>query len=444
MDLTLSATHENALDPGTGARLIQAATHLLSGAMLNRFLRMALAATVFLAASGAQAADAPRWTATWATATMADDPGSRLPANAVRDVTIRQFLRISLGGQRLRLRLTNSFGTAPLDIDSIRVALADNAAPGAIRPGSSRVVRFDAAETVTIPAGAEYASDPIDLPARGLSLLAITFHLREVPARQTVHYVSKTTSYVAPGNTVDAVTLPGATSVEHWYQLAAVDAQAAPPARAVAVLGDSITDGHGSTTNGNDRWTDVLAERLQADPRGRNTAVLNFGISGNRLLKDGSGPSGMARLNREVLSQPGIKTLIVLEGVNDLGGLSREGAVTPERREAVVRGLIDGYAQVIAYAHARGVRAIGATILPFGGTRAYRSDADADADRQRVNAWIREAGHFDAVIDFDAVMRDPANPAQLLPAYDTGDRLHPSPLGYRAMGRAINLDELAK
>lgn len=412
--------------------------------MLKTILRIILAAMVILAASGARAADTPRWTATWAAAIMADDPGSRLPASALRDVTIRQFLRISLGGPRLRLRLSNGFGTAPLDIDGIRVALADTATPGAIRAGSSRAVRFDGADTVTIPAGADYASDPIDLPVKGLTVLAITFHLREVPARQTVHYLSKSTSYVAQGNMPDAVTLPAATPVEHWYQLAGVDVQGPLSAHAVALLGDSITDGHGSTTNGNDRWSDVLAQRLAADPRGRNMAVLNLGISGNRLLRDGSGPSGIARLNREVLSQPGIAALIVLEGVNDLGGLSREGPVTPERRAAVVQGLIDAYAQIIAYAHARGVRAIGATILPFGGTHAYRSDADADADRQSVNAWIRAAGHFDAVIDFDAVMRDPANPAQLLPAYDTGDRLHPSPAGYRAMGRAIALEDLTK
>ncbi|MET0310004.1 MAG: SGNH/GDSL hydrolase family protein [Sphingomonas sp.] len=375
---------------------------------------------------------------------MPSDPGSALPQSASHDVTIRQFIRLSAGGKRLRLRLSNAFGAAPLVLDTIRIGLADGGAAGAIRAGTSHAVRFGGSDAVTVPAGAEYASDPIELPVHGLETLAISFHLGEAQPRQTVHYVSRATSYLAAGNFSDATTLPGATPIEHWYQLAAVDVDAGVGARAIAVLGDSITDGHGSTLDGNNRWTDVLADRLQADPRTRNIGVLNFGISGNRLLKDGGAPSGMARLNREALSQPGIATLIVFEGVNDLGILSREGPVTPEARDAVVTGLTQAYAQIIAYAHSRNIRVVGATLLPFGGTKVYRSDADADADRQRVNAWIRAPGHFDAVIDFDAVVRDPSNPSGLLAKYDTGDRLHPSAAGYGAMGRSIVLGDLLR
>jgi lysophospholipase L1-like esterase len=181
----------------------------------------------------------------------------------------------------------------------------------------------------------------------------------------------------------------------------------------------------------------VLAARLQADPRTRGVSVLNVGIGGNKLLKDGSGQAALARLDRDVLAQPGVKTLVVLIGINDIGGLSREGEVTPEKRTQVVNGLIAAYRQLIVRAHERGIRVVGATILPSGGTKVYRSDADADADRQAVNTWIRTSGAFDAVIDFDAVTRDPAHPERLLPAYDSGDLLHPSPAGYKAMGEAV-------
>jgi lysophospholipase L1-like esterase len=207
-------------------------------------------------------------------------------------------------------------------------------------------------------------------------------------------------------------------------------------------LGDSITDGSGAGVDVYERWPDVLAARLQADPRTRNISVLNVGIGGNKMLKDGSGQAALARLDRDVLAQPGVKTLVLLIGINDIGGLSREGEVTPEKRAAVVAGLIAGYRQLIVRALERGIRVVGATILPCGGTKIYRSDAEADADRQAVNAWIRGSGAFDAVIDFDRVTRDPEHPERLLPAYDSGDQLHPSPAGYRAMGAAVPIEAL--
>jgi lysophospholipase L1-like esterase len=213
---------------------------------------------------------------------------------------------------------------------------------------------------------------------------------------------------------------------------------------AVVTLGDSITDGSGAGVDVYERWPDVLAARLQADPRTKGVSVLNVGIGGNKLLKDGSGQAALARLDRDVLTQPGVKALIVLIGINDIGGLSREGEVTPEKRTQVVTGLIAAYRQIVTRAHERGIRVMGATILPCGGTKVYRSDADADADRQAVNAWIRGSGVFDAVLDFDQVTRDPAHPERLLPAYDSGDQLHPSPAGYRAMGEAVVIGALVK
>jgi lysophospholipase L1-like esterase len=205
------------------------------------------------------------------------------------------------------------------------------------------------------------------------------------------------------------------------------------------VLGDSITDGHGATDNADDRWPDRLADRLQASPEGRRFSVLNQGIGGNRLLLDGLGPNALARFDRDVLAQAGVSHLIVLEGVNDLGTLTRDAPASPEEHAALVQRMIGAYQQIAMRARARGVRVIGATILPYGSSGYYHPTPLNEADRQAVNRWIRTPGAFDAVIDFDAVTRDPSRPDRMLPAYDSGDGLHPSPAGYRAMGDAVPL-----
>jgi lysophospholipase L1-like esterase len=205
----------------------------------------------------------------------------------------------------------------------------------------------------------------------------------------------------------------------------------------VIALGDSITDGHGATTNGNDRWTDVLARRLQANPSTRNIAVLNQGIGGNHLLIDGLGPNVLARFDRDVLAQAGARYLIVLEGINDLGGLARMQNVTDEDHAVLVHDMIGAYEQIVARAHAQHIRVIGATILPDGGSDYYHPSPSNEADRQKVNQWIRAAGHFDAVVDLDKIMVDPKDPARLRSSYDSGDHLHPSPAGYKVMGEAF-------
>jgi lysophospholipase L1-like esterase len=209
------------------------------------------------------------------------------------------------------------------------------------------------------------------------------------------------------------------------------------------VLGDSITDGRGSTTNGNNRWTNVLAQRLQDSRKTRKIGVSNQGTGGNHLLTDGLGPNVLARFDRDVLAQAGVRWVIVFEGVNDLGGLAHGGEVSPADHAALVRQVLAAYQQIIARAHAQGLRVYGATITPYVGSDYYHPGPLSEADRQAVNQWIRAAGHFDAVIDFDAVMRDPQHPDHLLPAYDCGDHLHPSVEGYKAMGGAIPLDLFA-
>lgn len=282
-------------------------------------------------------------------------------------------------------------------------------------------------------------SDPMNYAVAPLSDLAVTFHLQAPPARETGHPGSRATSYYVHGDLVSAPTLTDAKHVDHWYQVSEIDVQAAPGAAVVVALGDSTTDGHGATTNGNDRWTDVLAARLQGSPATRDIGVSNQGIGGNHLLTDGLGPNALARFDRDVLAPAAVQWVIVYEGVNDLGGLSREGEVPAVQHAALVQRILSAYQQIIARAHAHGLRVIGATITPFVGSGYYHPGPPSEADRQAVNQWIRTVGNFDAVIDFDSVVRDPQHPDQYLPAYDCGDHLHPSPAGYRAMGDAIPL-----
>ena len=281
--------------------------------------------------------------------------------------------------------------------------------------------------------------------SRRLSDVAVTFHLDAPPAQETGHPGSRSTSYYVHGDQVSAADLPDAKHVDHWYQISRKSTCGLHRGAGVVVaLGDSITDGHAATTNGNDRWTDVLAARLQASKKTRNIGVSNQGIGGNHLLTDGLGPNVLARFDRDVLAPAGVRWLIVFEGVNDLGGLARIGEVPAEQHAALVARVIAAYQQIIERAHAHGLRVFGATITPYAGSDYYHPGPLSEADRQAVNAWIRAAGHFDAVIDFDAVVRDPAHPDQLLPAFDCGDHLHPSPAGYKAMGESIPLDLFAK
>jgi lysophospholipase L1-like esterase len=248
---------------------------------------------------------------------------------------------------------------------------------------------------------------------------------------------------VAHGDLVSAVSLPDAKTVEHWYQVSGVDVAGPEKASTVVTLGDSITDGHGTTTNGNDRWPDVLAGRIEADKSTRMMGVVNEGIGGNRLLLDGLGPNALARFDRDVVAQTAVRAVIVLEGVNDLGTLTRDHDVSAEEHAALVGRIEAAYSQMIERAHAHGIRVIGATIMPYGGSNYYHPGPESEADRQAINAWIRVAGHFDGVVDFDQVTRDPQHPDRLLPAYDSGDHLHPGPVGYKAMGDAIPLKLLA-
>jgi lysophospholipase L1-like esterase len=397
---------------------------------------LALAAAALLVGAGAPVAN-NHWIATWATPQQEPEPNNALPAGSLDDATLRQLVRVSVGAPAIRIRLSNVFGKTLLRVDSVHVARPIATDSARIDKASDRSVTFSGAGSIEIPAGAEYLSDPVRLPTAALSSLAISMHVVGQPAVQTGHPGSRAVSYVLPGDHVGDADMPGAKTVEHWYFLTEVDAVESGPATAIAVVGDSITDGHGVVTNSNGRWTDILANRLIAAKR--NIAVLNLGIGGNRILHDGLGPNALARFERDVIDRPGVRWMIVLEGVNDLGTLTREHPVSPAEHQALVLQITAGYAQMIARAHQHGIKAIGATIMPYAGSDYYHPDTANEADRQAINRWIRQRGHFDAVVDFDALTRDPKRPNYLAAPFDSGDGLHPGPGGYKAMGEAIPL-----
>jgi len=379
------------------------------------------------------------WVGSWAASQQLPEPQNSLPAEDLNDATLRQIVHLSVGGSTLRVHVSNAFGFLPLHLTSVHIARPLSPAAPAIDPASDKALAFSGKEDVVIPPGAEYLSDPIDYPAAALSDLAVSMHFDLPPAEQTGHPGSRATSYLVHGDAASSADLPGARRFDHWYQLSAVDVAGPPDAAAIAVLGDSITDGHGATTNRNDRWTDVLAKRLQSNPATRNIGVLNQGIGGNHLLSDGLGPNVLARFDRDVLAQTAVRWVIVLEGVNDLGGLTRLSDPPRADHEAFVRRVLASYEQIIARAHAAHLQVIGATITPYTDSGYYHPPASAEGDRQAVNQWIRSAGHFDAVIDFDKAIADPQHPDHLNPAYDSGDHLHPAAAGYRVMGELVPL-----
>jgi lysophospholipase L1-like esterase len=392
------------------------------------------------AAAPLRAGGADGWTAAWATAQMVPAGDQVVPGEWLDDATLREVARVGLSGPQLRLRLSNAFGTQPLAIGEVTVAhSADNRT--ARIAGEAIPVSFGGKAGVVIPAGAEMWSDPVDLAVTAGADLAVSLYLPATPAPPTGHPGSRATTWFAEGNQVAAEDLPAAQTAPRWLVLAGIEVFA-PQGRAVAVFGDSITDGYGVAPDTNLRWTDHLAARLLGDPAFGAVAVLNGGIGGNRLLNDGLGPNALARFSRDVLSQPGVTHLIVLEGVNDLGTLTRDAPATPEQHAAQVAQAIEALRQIVARARAHGIVAIGGTIMPFGSSAYYHPDAATEADRQAINAWILTPGNFDAVIDFDAALRDPANPARLNPALDSGDGLHPSLDGYRAMAEAVPLELL--
>ncbi len=388
---------------------------------------------------------AEAWIETWGASQQIPEPQNALPVDDLRDATVRQIFHLSVGGTSLRVHLTNAFGFQALHFTSVHIARPVSLSSAAIDVATDKALTFSGEKDVTVPPGAEMVSDPIQFPVDALSSITVSYHLDDPPSRETSHPGSRATTYYVHGDQVSAADLPDAKHIEHWYQVTGIDViDNAAGAGTVVALGDSITDGHAATTNGNDRWTDAFAANLQSSPATRDIAVSNRGTGGNHLLIDGLGPNALARFDRDVLAPAGVKWAIVFEGVNDLGGLSIRGDAPAEAHAAMVANIEAAYAQMIMRAHAHGIRIFGATITPYGGSGYYHPLPSNEADRQAINTWIRAAGHYDGVVDFDAVVRDPQHPDQLLPAFDCGDRLHPSPAGYKAMGQAVPLSLFAR
>jgi lysophospholipase L1-like esterase len=369
------------------------------------------------------------WVATWSTSVQLTEPRNLPPEPGLEGNTLRQVVHVSLGGDRLRVHFSNAFGTSPVTLTAAH--LAASLGDGAIDPATDRALAFDGRPSVTIPASGGATSDSFSFGLQPLSDVAITVRFGAIsPDTVTGHPGSRTTSYLVEGDAVSDPAMAGASRTDHWYIIAGIDI-ATDSASAVVALGNSITDGRGSGTNKQNRWPDELARRLKADDRTNRVAVLNAGIGGNCVLRACLGPSALARFERDVLQQPGVRWLIVLEGVNDIGTAAADSSA------AVARGLIAAYQQMIDAAHARDILVYGATILPFGGS--FYDSPEHEAARSTVNEWIRTSGAFDAVIDLDAALRDPSDPTHLLPAADTGDHLHPNEVGYRMMAEAVDL-----
>lgn len=392
-------------------------------------------------AAGAGAATPQwRWVASWGTAQMVPEGPNELPAAQWRDGSLRQVVRTSLGGKVLRVRVSNAFGTAPLAMEAASIARAVAAGSPDVDAATIRALTFGGQAAVVIPAGAEYYSDPVDLPHAAGTDLAISYYFKGEPARQTGHPGSRTTSFTLAGRHEADAKWPEAGKVVRWYALADVEVQAPRGTAAVVAIGDSITDGYGTTTDGNDRWTDFLVARLAREKM--TIGVVNAGIGGGRLLRDGLGPNLASRFERDVLGRSGVTHALVQIGVNDLGGQHRAGEDTPAARAALLEALKVAHRQLVERAHAQGICVIGATVTPYTGSDYYRPATHNEEDRQALNKWIRTSGVFDSVADFDAALRDPAQPERLLKALDVGDGLHPSIAGYRAMAEAVPLNAL--
>jgi lysophospholipase L1-like esterase len=381
-----------------------------------------------------------RWVATWATGPAGPNPGATPQFN---DQTVRYIVNTSVGGDRVRVKISNTFGADPIAVGAAHIARRVTGAR--IERGSDRRLTFSGVDHVTIPAGALVVSDPVALDVRALSELAVSLYLPQPTAANTMHVLALQTSYVAAGtgDATAAVDLPGAATRTSWELVTGVDV-ATRGGGTVVALGDSITDGANGSVDAELRWPNVLAKRLQARPETRRLGVVDQGIIGNRILHPTEpafenlfGPAGLARFDRDVIAQAGVESVIVLLGINDIG---HPGSSAPASDEVTAEEIEAGLVQFVERGHEHGLKVFGATLTPFENTTLVGFfSPDKEVKRQAVNHWIRTAGKFDAVIDFDAAIRDPGHPARMLPALDSGDHLHPNDAGQTALGNAVPL-----
>ena len=385
-----------------------------------------------------QSRSAQQWIGSWVSAQQEACEPSQLPKQSFQKATLREVVHLSLGGPQIRLKLSNLFGREPLVIRSVVVARAKPGATGEVEKESRIRVRFNGATGVSISAGTEVTSDAISLPTEPFSNLAVSMDFDSVPTCATSHPGARATAFLTKGNQTTKERLKKSERFEHWYFLSGVEVTSGISIGAITAFGDSITDGHGATTDGNDRWTDVLSSRLVPHA----VAVLNAGIGGNRVLLDGLGPSGISRFDRDALGPKGVRAIIILEGINDIGMLDREKEHPQEDHDALVNQLETAMKGMVEKAHQQGVCVLGGTLMPFLGSEYYHPRQRSESDREKINEWIRTSGVFDGIVDFDKLTRDPLQPGRLATNADSGDHLHPGPVGYRRMGEGVPLDLL--
>ena len=392
-------------------------------------IKSALLAAIlsFLTISTANAGK--HWVATWATAEQVVEPHNCPPAPGLENNSIRQIVQTSISGKEVRVKFSNEFSKGPVTINAAEIARAATAGSSSdIIAGTEVSLTFNGKKSVTIQPGGLVTSDPVKFRMGDRENVAITMHLGQASSTSvTGHPGSRTDSYLIEGQGSD---FSNAVKTAHWYIINAIEIKAEKKARAVVVLGNSITDGRGSTTNEQNRWTDNLSRRLLANKKTRRVTVLNMGLGGNCILNGGLGPTGKSRYPRDLFKQEGVKYIILFEGVNDLGG--RGDAITKAKQ------IIDVYKQIIDEAHERDIKVFGAPVMQFKGNNYYSENHEAG--RQQLNQWIRSSGYFDGVIDFDAAMGNPDDPAQLNPKYlFENDYLHPNADGYVRMADCIDL-----
>jgi lysophospholipase L1-like esterase len=379
-------------------------------------------------------AAAPKtWVGTWGTARQLVEPNNMPPAPGLSNNTLRQVVCVTIGGKYLRLRFSNEFSKSPVTLKMVQIAVSKGGST--IDAATIKTLKFSGKHEATMDAGTELISDAVAFKLEPRMQVAITIYFGETSPTVTGHPGSRTTSFILAGDhTAPDADFTDAVKTDHWYAITGIDVEASKGAGAIAVFGDSITDGRGSGTNKQNRWPDILAMALQNNRSTKQVGVLNMGIGGNAVLRGGLGPFGLSRFNHDVLKQSGVRWLIIFEGVNDLGSTRDSTAAFN-----VATGLIAAYQKMIADAHSQGIKVYGATITPFKLNNYYRPYRDAA--RNVINDWIRAAGHFDAVIDFDKTMRDPNDTATLLTEVQSGanDHLHPNELGYKIMGESIDL-----
>ena len=367
------------------------------------------------------------WICTWLSGQQLTERNNMPPAPGLTNNTLRQVVHVTLGGSKLRVQFSNMYGNSPVTIQAAHLAVSIGGS--AIDTATDKALTFNGSPSINIPAGLEIFSDALDFDVKPLSNLAVSVYFGETSRNITGHPGSRTTSYIQTGNTVTASEMASAARTEHWYNLSRIDLWLDDSYACVVTLGDSITDGRGSTTNQNNRWPDNLARRLLANPDTAKIGVLNQGVGGNNVVSGGLGVPATQRFDHDVLDPNGVKWVIILEGVNDIGS---------SRNARVADNLIAAYEQFIEKAHAKNIKVYGVPILPIG--RSFYYSEIRETSRQTVNNWIRTSGKFDAVIDMDEAVRDPENPTQLLREYDSGDHLHLSPAGYQKMADCIDLN----